>query len=70
MVKIDMSMPISCAECPFNYDGEECVASFENCLPIFFDWARKKFQGDDASYDYCGERHPRCPLMEVPDDDE
>ena len=62
MVEINITMPEDCNECPFNYDGQECCASFELNPPIFFDRFRRKMFGDD--YEWEG-RHPRCPMKEV-----
>ena len=58
MIKINMSMPKCCLECPF-YSGFQrgtCLA--DNYNGLYF--------GDlDAEYN----RHPECPLQEVEEDD-
>ena len=62
MILIDMKMPKSCCDCDFCYDDLECMASFhKKDKPIFFD--RKAF--DKEPFEFCKERHPRCPLEEV-----
>lgn len=52
-----MQMPLNCSECPMCYDMMECTVA----EPIinFFKEELKKF-------DFCTERHPRCPLVSVP----
>ena len=58
MIKIDMEMPELCIDCPF-YNGQNkgtCLADPWNDL--YFGNIIREI-----------ERHPRCPLQEVEDDD-
>ena len=58
MIKIDMQMPRYCCECPFysGYNGGLCLVDEYN--GFFFGSTCIEI-----------ERHPRCPLQEVDDDD-
>lgn len=54
-LKVDIDMPKSCGECPFNYESIGCMA----------------ITGDDWEFKYTDEdvyeekRLPNCPLEEV-----
>ena len=55
MIKIDMQMPRTCAECPFfsGYHGGTCLAS-----DLYYGSEHPEF-----------DRHIDCPLEEVEDDE-
>lgn len=46
----DFELPKSCYDCPLDYDLQNCSLSISA-------------YGDD--YDFCNERSPRCPLVEI-----
>lgn len=52
----DMNMPTSCNDCPMCYDMMQC--SIADPIINFFK-VKKEF-------DFCAERHPKCPLVPVP----
>lgn len=58
MIKIDMTMPDCCTDCPF-YSGSryggDCAAAYNE---LYFAGVHVSFQ-----------RHEHCPLKEVEDDD-
>ena len=58
MIKIDMNMPDCCMKCPFysGFGGGKCLADY---------WDNLFIGGIYADM----ERHPRCPLQEVEEDD-
>ena len=51
-----MKMPTSCNDCPMCYDMMQCSIA----EPIINFFKVKK------EFDFCAERHPRCPLVEIP----
>ena len=51
-----MKMPTSCSDCPMCYDTMECTVA----EPII-----NFFQRRTGKFDFCTERHPRCPLVSV-----
>ena len=51
-----MEMPTNCSDCPMCYDMMEC--SIAQPLIDFFKKGKE--------FDFCKERHPRCPLIPVP----
>lgn len=53
-----MEMPQNCAECPMCYDMMECSVS-----PLKFWNGRTEIE----QFDFCNERHPDCPLVELPE---
>lgn len=61
MIKINISMPISCHKCPFKksmYDGRTCMFSD-------FDEKERCFKMDTSE---CNDkRHENCPLIESDD---
>lgn len=63
MILLNMKMPESCEDCPFNYDQQECCASYDIGM-IFFDQYRQKLFGEYFA-ENSGKRHPRCPMKEV-----
>jgi hypothetical protein len=53
----DMEMPMNCSDCPICYDMMECTVA----EPII------KFHREELEqFDFCTERHPRCPSVPVP----
>lgn len=50
-----MEMPKSCSDCPMCYDMMQCSIA----EPIINFFKVKEFE-------FCAERHPRCPLVEIP----
>lgn len=50
-----LRMPESCYACPLCYDLLECLGS-----AITFDMSELKL------FDFCTERHPKCPLRPIP----
>ena len=55
-------MPESCAECPLNYDTLACMAGDGNPDGPDIDSVTYK----NKPWHYCEERHPACPLVEIP----
>lgn len=58
MIKIDMTMPDCCTDCPFysgSRSGGDCAAAYND---LYFAGVHVSFQ-----------RHEYCPLEEVEDDD-
>ena len=53
-----MEMPESCADCPICYDMMECSVS-----PLRFWNGRTELE----QFVFCNERHPSCPLVELPE---
>lgn len=51
-----MTVPKSCMDCPMNYDSIDCVLVDDIAL-------RDKM----LVFMYDHERHPNCPLIELPD---
>lgn len=51
----NMKMPKNCMDCPMNYDSIDCVLVFDISL-----------RDKDNEFMYEDERHPKCPLVEVP----
>lgn len=65
ILKMQRKMPESCIRCPF-YDD---VVGW--CLPtVETDGAFHVFDFEYGASRDLEERDPRCPLMEVPDDDD
>lgn len=54
-----MEMPKNCSDCPMCYDMMECTVA--EPIIAFFKEELDKF-------DFCTERHPRCPLVQVEED--
>jgi len=52
-----MEMPEACADCSMCYDMMECTVS-----PLKFWYGRP----ENEQFDFCKERHPSCPLHELP----
>lgn len=52
-----MEMPTNCSDCPMCYDMMECTVA----EPII-----NFFKEELEKFDFCTERHPRCPLVPVP----
>lgn len=81
MIQIDMPMPKSCEECPFNSGCAECegwsnicLASAdcelnlgENYLTRTAKWCKE--HGEKYIYTPYDHRHEKCPLIEVNDND-
>lgn len=57
-IYIPMEIPKSCNECPACYDMMECSVA----EPLISFYGPK-----EEEFDFCTERHPRCPLIPVPD---
>ena len=57
-ILIRMEMPQSCSDCPMCYDMIECTVS-----PLRFWYGRP----ENEQFDFCNERHPACPLVELPE---
>lgn len=55
-----MNMPESCYDCPMCYDMMECTVG----TPRIGFW-KKEMQAEP--FDFCAERHPRCPLVPAAD---
>lgn len=54
-----IDMPKSCYDCPMCYDLMECVVGSP-----YIGFSRKELKAEP--FDFCNERHPRCPLVPVP----
>lgn len=54
-----MAMPTSCNDCPMCYNMMECVIASP-----YIGFSRKELKAEP--FDFCNERHPRCPLTAVP----
>lgn len=46
----DFEIPNSCSDCPFDYDLQQCVLSID---------------AYSCDYEWTKERSPRCPLVEI-----
>ena len=55
-----MEMPKNCSDCPMCYDMMECTVGTPRIG--FYKNEMKK-----DPFDFCNERHPRCPLVPVPE---
>lgn len=55
-----MEMPKNCCDCPMCYDMMECTVA----EPII-----NFFKEELEKFDFCTERHPRCPLIKVSEDE-
>lgn len=51
-----MKMPTNCSDCPMCYDMMECTVA----EPII-NFSKEELE----KFDFCRERHPRCPLVSV-----
>ena len=54
MIGLNIEMPKSCSECPCQYDYIYCQADTK--LKMYC----------DESFDFLEQRHPKCPLVEIP----
>lgn len=52
-----IAMPKSCYDCPMCYDTIQCTVKDIN------------FWGEELPMDFCNERHPDCPLVEIPEEE-
>ena len=57
-----IDMPESCYDCPMCYDMMECSVG----SPYIGFWGKDR---EKEPFDFCNERHPRCPLVQVDDND-
>lgn len=55
-----MEMPTSCSDCPMCYDMMECTVATPR-----IGFGKKEMEAEP--FDFCAERHPRCPLVPVPE---